>query len=42
MLAFGIGGVEVGIEGAGGGVGIALNARNLYEAADGVTSTSTN
>lgn len=36
MGAFGEGGVDVGVEGSSGGVGVAFDARNLYESADGV------
>lgn len=36
VAAVGEGGVEVGVESAGGGVGVAFDARNLHEAADGV------
>ena len=36
VLAVGEGGVEVGIEGSGGSEGVALDAGNLHESADGV------
>ena len=36
VQAVGEGALDIGIQGACGGVGVAFNARNLYETADGV------
>ena len=38
MTAIGESGVDIGIQGTSSGIGVALDAGNLYEAADGVAS----
>ena len=36
MVAVGEGGIDVGVEGAGGGVGVTFDAGDLYQATDRV------